>query len=206
MLWSLTNDLVTYDGWLYVSPASPLLQKIMATIHEDGHEGVQRTLHCLCQDFHFPDMRRLIQDFVCACTTSQQYKLEHLLHASLLLSLPVSTMVWAGSSGAQDRTCRAHLTSPRGPSSAHLVERRTCCFGYMGRVGLLPQQVSTLQARGRAARRGGGRCHAPILGKDVLETFVVPSNALLRPCFHPLGMQGRLNRLVARLKGIKSHP
>jgi hypothetical protein len=28
----------------------------VATVHNDGHEGVQRTLHRLHRDFHFPAM------------------------------------------------------------------------------------------------------------------------------------------------------
>jgi hypothetical protein len=72
--WALTDDLVTYDGRLYVPPASPLLQELVAAVHEDGHEGVQRTLHRLRRDFHFPDMRRIIQDLVRACATCQRYK------------------------------------------------------------------------------------------------------------------------------------
>jgi hypothetical protein len=67
----------------------------LAAIHEDDHEGVQRTLHRLCRDFHFPDMRRAIQDFVRACATCQRYKSEHLHPAGLLLPLPVLTAVWA---------------------------------------------------------------------------------------------------------------
>jgi len=93
--WALTDDLVTYDGRLYVPPASPLLPELLAAVHEDGHEGVQRTLHRLRRDFHFPDMRRIVQDFVHACATCQRYKSEHLHPAGLLLPLPVPTAVWA---------------------------------------------------------------------------------------------------------------
>jgi hypothetical protein len=85
--WAITDDLVTYDGRLYVPPASPLLQELLAAVHEDGHEGVQRTLHRLRRDFHFPDMRCVVQDFVRACATCQRYKSEHLHLAGLLLPL-----------------------------------------------------------------------------------------------------------------------
>jgi hypothetical protein len=40
-------------------------------------------------------MRRLVQDFVRACATCQQYKSEHLHPAGLLLPLPIPTVVWA---------------------------------------------------------------------------------------------------------------
>jgi hypothetical protein len=82
-------------GRLYIPPASPLLQKIMAAIHNDGHEGVHRTLHRLRRDFHFPNMRRLVQDFVRECATCQKYKSEHLHPAGLLQPLPIPSVVWA---------------------------------------------------------------------------------------------------------------
>jgi hypothetical protein len=85
---------VTYNGRLYVPPTSPLLQELVATVHEDDHKGVQRTLHRLRRDFHFPDMCRVVQDFVRACATCQRYKSEH-LHPAGLLPLPVPTTVWA---------------------------------------------------------------------------------------------------------------
>lgn len=67
----------------------------MAAVHDDGHEGIHRTLHRLHRDFHFPNMRRLVQDFVRACPTCQRYKSEHLHPAGLLLPLPIPTAVWA---------------------------------------------------------------------------------------------------------------
>jgi hypothetical protein len=92
--WAVTDGWVTYDSRLYVPPASPLLQELMAAVHDDGHEGVQRTLHRLRRDFHFPDMRRLVQDFVRACSICQRCKTEHLHPAGLLLPLPLPTGVW----------------------------------------------------------------------------------------------------------------
>ncbi|KAI4330765.1 hypothetical protein MLD38_029019 [Melastoma candidum] len=92
--WSLTDDMVTFDGRLYIPPTSPLLQEIMVAVHENGHEGVQRTVHRLRRDFHFPNMRRLVQDFIRACTTCQRYKSEHLHPAGLLMPLAVPKAVW----------------------------------------------------------------------------------------------------------------
>jgi hypothetical protein len=67
----------------------------VGTIHEDGHEGVHRTLHRLRRDFHFPNMRHLVQEFVRSCPTCQRYKSEHLHPAGLLMLLPVPSAVWA---------------------------------------------------------------------------------------------------------------
>jgi hypothetical protein len=92
--WSLIDGMVAFDSRLYVPPSLPLLQEIMTVVHDDGHEGMQRTPHRLCHDFHFPNMRRLVQDFVRACTTCQRYKSEHLHLAGLLMPLPVPQAVW----------------------------------------------------------------------------------------------------------------
>jgi hypothetical protein len=93
--WTVADDMVLYDGRMYIPPTSPLLQEIVAAVHNDGHEGVQRTLHRLRRDFYFPNMRRFVQDFVRACATCQRYKSEHLHPAGLLMPLPIPTVVCA---------------------------------------------------------------------------------------------------------------
>jgi hypothetical protein len=55
--WSLIDGLVAFNGHLYIPPASPLLHELISTVHDDGHEGVQRTLHRLRRDFHSPNLR-----------------------------------------------------------------------------------------------------------------------------------------------------
>jgi hypothetical protein len=93
--WAVVDDMVTYDGRLCIPPAAPLLQEILAAVHNNEHEGVHRTLHRLQRDFHFPNMCRLVQDFVCTCATCQRYKSEHLHPVGLLQPLPVPAIVWA---------------------------------------------------------------------------------------------------------------
>jgi transposase InsO family protein len=92
--WTIVDGMVQYDGRLYIAPASPLLPEILRAVHEEGHEGVQRTLHRLKRDFHFPNMKQVVQDFVHSCLTCQRYKSEHLHPAGLLLPLPVPQGVW----------------------------------------------------------------------------------------------------------------
>ncbi|WVZ59186.1 hypothetical protein U9M48_009373 [Paspalum notatum var. saurae] len=93
--WSLLDGMVAYADRLYIPPDSPLLFEVVAATHDDGHEGVQRTLHRLRRDFFFPAMRRVVQDFVRACATCQRNKSEHLHPAGLLLPLPVPQAVWS---------------------------------------------------------------------------------------------------------------
>jgi hypothetical protein len=61
---ALTDVMVTFQGRLYLPPASPLLHELVAAIHDDCHKGVQRTLHRLRRDFHSPTLRTVVQDFV----------------------------------------------------------------------------------------------------------------------------------------------
>jgi hypothetical protein len=92
--WALLDGMVTFKGRLYIPPASPLLHEIIAAVHDNGHEGVQRTLHRLRRDFHAPNIRREVQDYIRACATCQRFKSDHLHPAGLLLPLPVPTAVW----------------------------------------------------------------------------------------------------------------
>ena len=93
--WSLLDGMVAYADRLYIPLDSPLLLEVVAATHDDGHEGVQRTLHRLRRDFYFPAMRHVVQDFVRACATCQRNKSEHLHPAGLLLPLPVPQAVWS---------------------------------------------------------------------------------------------------------------
>jgi hypothetical protein len=82
--WSIVGGMVAMEGRLYIPADSPLLQEIVAAVHNDGHEGVHRTLHRLRRDFHFSAMRRIVQEFVQACSTCQRYKSDHLRPVGLL--------------------------------------------------------------------------------------------------------------------------
>jgi hypothetical protein len=92
--WSVVDGMVQFAWRLYIPPASPLVQEIMGAVHEDGHEGVQRTLTRLRRDFHFPNMKQLVQDWVRTCVVCQRYKSEHLHPVGLPLPLSVPQGVW----------------------------------------------------------------------------------------------------------------
>jgi hypothetical protein len=57
-----------------------------------------RACSALCtastRDFHFPNMHRLVLDYVCACSTCQRYKSKHLHPPGLLMPLPVPQAIW----------------------------------------------------------------------------------------------------------------
>ena len=69
--WEVVDGMVQYAGRLYLPPSSPLLRELLAAVHAEGHEGVQRTLHRLRRDFHFPNMQQVVQDYVRECPTCQ---------------------------------------------------------------------------------------------------------------------------------------
>jgi hypothetical protein len=92
--WSVVDGMVQFAGRLYIPADSPLLQEVLSATHEDGHEGVQRTLHRLRRDFHFPNMKEIVQDRVRTCVICQRYKSEHVHPAGLLMPLPVPQGVW----------------------------------------------------------------------------------------------------------------
>ena len=52
--------MVQFSKRLYIPTDFPLLQEIVGAIHEDGHEGVKRTFHRLCRDFHFHNMKQVV--------------------------------------------------------------------------------------------------------------------------------------------------
>jgi hypothetical protein len=92
--WQLVDGFVLYQQRLFVPKSSPLLPVLLSAVHDDNHEGVQRTLHRLRRDFHVTDARRLVQDFVCACVICQRNKTELLRPGGLLHPLPVPSAVW----------------------------------------------------------------------------------------------------------------
>jgi hypothetical protein len=67
--WVVVDDLVTRDGRIYVPASSPLVEELLATAHDTGHEGTQKTLHGLRVDFFVPGARTIVRDFVRGCAT-----------------------------------------------------------------------------------------------------------------------------------------
>lgn len=91
--WSMLDGMVAFDTRLYIPPSSPLLAELLTAIQDDSHEGVQRTIHRIPCDFHIPNVRRVVQEYIKACATCQRYKSEHLHPPGLLMPLPVPTAV-----------------------------------------------------------------------------------------------------------------
>jgi hypothetical protein len=50
--WTMLDGLLIHSGCIFVPMASTLWLTILATAHGAGHEGVQKTLHCLRASFY----------------------------------------------------------------------------------------------------------------------------------------------------------
>jgi hypothetical protein len=75
--WSVVDGLILFKGHVYVAASSSSRRAILELVHGAGHEGVHKTLHRLHAYFHFPNDRRVVQDFVRSCTVCQRNKMEH---------------------------------------------------------------------------------------------------------------------------------
>jgi hypothetical protein len=60
-----------------------------------GHEGIQKTMHCLRLSFFSPQLGRFVRDFVKGCSACQRNKTEHLHPTRLLQALSVPSLVWS---------------------------------------------------------------------------------------------------------------
>ena len=68
---------------------------ILESAHATGHEGVKKTLNRVRRDFHIPNARKVVEDFVRSCLTCQRNKSDHLQPGGLLQSLEVPSQIWA---------------------------------------------------------------------------------------------------------------
>jgi hypothetical protein len=93
--WALVDGVITFDNRVHIPATSDLLSRVLAIVHEGGHEGIQKTLHRLRRDFHVIQDRAVVQDFIRSCGTCQRNKTEHLHPAGLLRSLEVPSSIWA---------------------------------------------------------------------------------------------------------------
>ena len=93
--WSVVDGLILFKGRIFVLPSSDLLLSILESVHGAGHEGVHKTVHRLWADFHVPNDRVVVQDFVRACSVYQRNKSEHMQPGGLLQPLEVASTVWS---------------------------------------------------------------------------------------------------------------
>ncbi|KAF2288863.1 hypothetical protein GH714_019917 [Hevea brasiliensis] len=70
-VWSFKQGLLFFKNRVYIPPESPSVTLVMTALHNQGHEGYQKTLHRITRDFYWRGMKHMIQDFVRACEVCQ---------------------------------------------------------------------------------------------------------------------------------------
>jgi len=91
------NGLLRYKERVIIPANSTLRAKLLHEIHDtkiDGHYGVLRTNKKLGQQFYWPGMHKLIQEYIKNCVVCQKTKSETLAPADLLQPLPIPYQVW----------------------------------------------------------------------------------------------------------------
>ena len=91
--WEYKDGLIFFKRRVYLLHTSPLVPSIISALHDSGHEGYQKTLHRVAQDFYWQGMKTSIQTFVRQCIVCQKHKTEHLHPAGLLQLLPVPLQI-----------------------------------------------------------------------------------------------------------------
>lgn len=93
--WSFKQGLLFFKDRVYIHPQSPSIPLVMAAIHNQGHEGYQKTLHRLTRDFFWKGMKKMVREFIQGCDVCQRHKTANLQPAGLLQPLPVPQQIWA---------------------------------------------------------------------------------------------------------------
>ncbi|XP_071678170.1 uncharacterized protein [Lolium perenne] len=87
--WRLDEGLLLHGRRIFVPDHGDLRHQALSLAHSAGHEGVQKTLHRLRDDFYIPGDGALVRDWVRACVTCQRNKTETLRPVGLLQPLDV---------------------------------------------------------------------------------------------------------------------
>nr|CAN75226.1 hypothetical protein VITISV_035857 [Vitis vinifera] len=91
------NGLVCYKNRVVIPLNSPIIKQLLREFHDSpigGHSGVLRTYKRLAQQFYWPSMFQIVQDYVSSCDVCQRVKSETLAPAGLLQPLPIPCLVW----------------------------------------------------------------------------------------------------------------
>jgi hypothetical protein len=71
------------------------LADTIASAHDTGHEGIQKTIHRFRSSFDNPHALQRVKEFIKGCSVCQRNKTEHLHPGGLLQPLSVPSEVWS---------------------------------------------------------------------------------------------------------------
>src|SRR6202165_392033 len=89
---SMQDDLVLYNGLVYVPQNDLVKTKIVKTCHDSvtaGHPGQAKTLELVNRDYHWPRMRQFVNEYVNSCDTCCRNKAPRQQPHSQLHPLPI---------------------------------------------------------------------------------------------------------------------
>ena len=95
--WQEIDDVVHYDGKVYVLQNPTLCNAVISQYHDDvfaGHFGKSRTAELMQQSYNWPGTVRDVQCYCHDCVECQKVKPSHHKLYRLLNSLPVPTELW----------------------------------------------------------------------------------------------------------------
>lgn len=93
--WRVVDGLILRGSRILVSATSVILIDILQLAPAASHEGIQKTLQRLRQDFFVEHDRCLVRELVGSCLTCQRNQTEIVQPAGLLQPLDVPTHVWS---------------------------------------------------------------------------------------------------------------
>jgi hypothetical protein len=93
--WHVVDGLVMRGVRVFIPVGSAVLPVVLELAHSTSHEGTQKTLQRLRQEFIVEHDRRLVREFVHSCLVCQRNKTDHLHPAGLLQPLDVPSQIWA---------------------------------------------------------------------------------------------------------------
>jgi len=95
--YSCKNGILLWKNKVVVPLNSSLVQLILKEFHDSpvgGHLGIAKTVERICSQFYWPNMQRVIRDYVLCCPICQKANIEIQLPASLMHPLPIPLQVW----------------------------------------------------------------------------------------------------------------
>jgi len=94
---TLNPGFILHKGRIWLSSNSSFIKPLLKEFHQSptgGHMGIQKTLHCLQDNFTWNIIRDDTRAFVASCLTCQLTKYDNQKPAGLLCPLPVLAQPW----------------------------------------------------------------------------------------------------------------
>ena len=90
--YSLINDLILFEGLIYVPNNEKIKTEILKSRHNAitaGHPGQAKTLELISHDYYWPQMRKFVNRYIEGCDACGRTKISHQGPHGLLQPLPI---------------------------------------------------------------------------------------------------------------------